>query len=199
MWAILWATETVTRYTAQENSWVTTKQSGLVIVPVWHNSLDHRRWHRTPPRWGRPDRQPHRSSSGRQTAHAGSQTHWWVTSHPHTPIRRRTRETIKSYVCVFKTNYNWFHILQILLFDFVARCVLTYHRQIWVQGLREAVCRVVMGCPDLNVTSLRLQSDGSIDHETLGSTNAKVWMEEHHTHHPAHKDERSNWISNIIS
>lgn len=67
--------------------------------------------------------------------------------------------------------------------------MLTYHRQIGVQGLRKAVRWVIMGCPDLNAASLRLQSNSSVNHQSLCSTDAKIRMEEHHPHHPAHKNE----------
>lgn len=76
-----------------------------------------------------------------------------------------------------------------LIFDLLARSVLTYHRQIRVQGLRKAVRWVIMGCPDLNAASLRLKSNSSVNHQSLCSTNAKVRMEEDHPHHPAHKNE----------
>lgn len=62
--------------------------------------------------------------------------------------------------------------------------MLVYHREIWVQSLREAMSRVVMGCPDLNAASFGFQSDGCIDHQSLGSPDAEVWMDEHHPYHP---------------
>lgn len=75
--------------------------------------------------------------------------------------------------------------------------VLTYHGQIGVQGLREAVCRIIMRRPDLNAAALGLQSNGGIDHQSLRSTDSKVRMEEHHSHHPAHRTAGSNvmWSS----
>ncbi|KAF3839793.1 hypothetical protein F7725_018510 [Dissostichus mawsoni] len=55
----------------------------------------------------------------------------------------------------------------------VGRCEFTYHRQFWIQRLREAVGWVVMGRPYLNAASLRLQSNSSINHQTLSSTNTQ--------------------------
>lgn len=61
--------------------------------------------------------------------------------------------------------------------------------QVWIQSLRETVRWIIMGRPDLNATTLRLQSDSSIDHQSLCSTNTQIWMEEHYPCHPVHKNE----------
>lgn len=77
--------------------------------------------------------------------------------------------------------------------------VLTYHRQIRFQGLREAVSRIIMRRPDLNAAALGLQSNGGIDHQSLRSADSKVRMEEHHSHHPAHRTAGSNVMCSSLN
>lgn len=79
--------------------WVMLKWREKNMLTVCHQP-DHRRPRRTLLHWGRPGRELRRSSWGRHTGHAGTQTHWWATSHPHTPGDDKQGQIVRVCLCV---------------------------------------------------------------------------------------------------